>query len=262
MAPIPPTLYPLGEEIDYSRLLVRTYTAWWNQAMAEVKQSLALFNDAAWSESLFERLSQSWPALVDKAKPLIDRIFKRVNDRTFIRFSKQVEVATRNGPQKKPVILALNPFYSEPWLDLFMSERIAENIRLINDIGNQAAIKMQQMLEDGIRSGKPTRAIIKELEKTFDYGKNRARLIARDQIGKHNGLLNELRQKNVGVEQYEWSTAGDERVRATHKARDGKIFNWDDPPIDGHPGQSVQCRCTALPVFPENIFEKVTNREN
>jgi SPP1 gp7 family putative phage head morphogenesis protein len=257
MARIPASLYPLGEEIDYTRLLTRLYTEWWNASTTELKTALSFIRDAAWSDSIFERIGKAWPELVEKSKPLIERIMKRVSDKNFIRWSKQVEAATN-----KRVILALNPFHSEPWLDLFMSERVAENVRLIKDIGTQSASKMQQILEDGIRSGKSTRELVKELQTTFDYGKKRAKLIARDQIGKHNGLLNELRQKNAGVDEYIWSTSKDERVRSTHRVREGQTFKWSDPPSDGHPGQSIQCRCSALPVFPENIFETLVNSEN
>lgn len=236
MARIPASPYPLGEEIDYTRLLTRLYTEWWNASTTEIKTALSFIRDAAWSDAIFERIGKTWPELVEKSKPLIERIMKRVSDKNFIRWSKQVEAATN-----KRVILSLNPFHSEPWLDLFMSERVAENIRLIKDIGTQSASKMQQILEDGIRSGKSTRELVKELQTTFDYGKKRVKLIARDQIGKHNGLLNELRQKNAGVDEYIWSTSKDERVRSAHRAREGQTFKWSDPPSDGHPGQPIQC---------------------
>jgi len=254
MAAIPPTLYPLGDEIDYTRLLVRTYTEWFNESMTAIRRDLAMFNDSAWSDSLFEKISASWVGFTEKAKPVVNRIMKRVSDRNFIRFSKQVEAAT-----DKRVILALNPFYREPWLDLFMSERVAENIRLIKDIGAQSASRLQTILDDGIRTGKSTKAIAQQLREQFDYGKNRAKLIARDQIGKHNGLLTELRQKNAGVDKYIWSTSRDERVRPKHRVRDGNEYTWDNPPDDGNPGQPISCRCSALPVFPPNIFENLVN---
>jgi SPP1 gp7 family putative phage head morphogenesis protein len=255
MARIPASLYPLGEEIDYTRLLVRTYTEWWNESMAAIRQDLAMFRDSAWSDSLFDRIAASWLGFTEKATPLVNKIMRRVAGRNFIRFSKQVEAAT-----DKRVILELNPFYSEPWLDLFMSERVSENIRLIKDIGTQSANRLHTILDDGIRTGKSTKAIAQQLREQFEYGKNRAKLIARDQIGKHNGLLNELRQKNAGVDEYIWSTSKDERVRSTHRVREGDAFKWSEPPSDGHPGQPIQCRCVALPVFPENIFETLVKQ--
>ena len=47
---------------------------------------------------------------------------------------------------------------------------------------------------------------------------------------------------------YRWRTAGDDKVRPSHAANEGRIFNWDYPPDTGHPGEDYNCRCTAEPV--------------
>ena len=47
--------------------------------------------------------------------------------------------------------------------------------------------------------------------------------------------------------QYVWHTAQDEKVRQTHRANDGHLFSWDEPPPTGHPGQDYNCRCAARP---------------
>ncbi len=46
---------------------------------------------------------------------------------------------------------------------------------------------------------------------------------------------------------YIWRTQGDDKVRASHAANNGKIFAWDNPPETGHPGEDYNCRCTAEP---------------
>ena len=63
------------------------------------------------------------------------------------------------------------------------------------------------------------------------------------------GLINEIRQRELGIEQYTWETVGDERVRAGHAARDGRVFRWDSD--DEHPGEAPNCRCSARPVPPD-----------
>lgn len=35
------------------------------------------------------------------------------------------------------------------------------------------------------------------------------------------------------------------RGRFNHHLRDGRVFEWDDPPFDGHPGTLPACRCWA-----------------
>jgi len=47
---------------------------------------------------------------------------------------------------------------------------------------------------------------------------------------------------------YRWRTSGDDKVRPSHAANEGRIFNWDRAPATGHPGEEPGCRCTAEPV--------------
>jgi len=65
------------------------------------------------------------------------------------------------------------------------------------------------------------------------------------------------RQKEIGVDSYVWNTAHDERVRDSHREKDGKTFKWSEPPADtGHPGEDFQCRCIGIPVFEDSILMK------
>ncbi|WNK00085.1 phage minor head protein [Thalassospiraceae bacterium LMO-JJ14] len=47
---------------------------------------------------------------------------------------------------------------------------------------------------------------------------------------------------------YIWRTRGDSKVRSAHAERDGKVFDWDNPPEGGHPGEAPNCRCLAEDV--------------
>lgn len=62
------------------------------------------------------------------------------------------------------------------------------------------------------------------------------------------GLINEIRQRDLGIEQYVWQTVGDEKVRASHSARAGGVYRWDSN--DEKPGEAPNCRCSARPVPP------------
>lgn len=65
-----------------------------------------------------------------------------------------------------------------------------------------------------------------------------------------SGLINEIRQRQLGVTHYIWRSRDDERVRHAHAEQDDHVFTWDDPPAGGHPGQAYNCRCHAEPVPP------------
>jgi hypothetical protein len=49
---------------------------------------------------------------------------------------------------------------------------------------------------------------------------------------------------------YVWRTQRDARARATHRANDGHIFSWANPPATGNPGEDYGCRCEAVPYVP------------
>lgn len=58
-----------------------------------------------------------------------------------------------------------------------------------------------------------------------------------------------------GFQYYVWTTRKDDRVRPDHARLEGRICNWNDPPIVDlrsgrrrHPGEDYNCRCTAAPL--------------
>ena len=64
------------------------------------------------------------------------------------------------------------------------------------------------------------------------------------------GLINQLRQNDLGIERYIWRSRDDAKVRGSHAEYDDQVFRWDTAPADGHPGHAFNCRCYAEPVNP------------
>lgn len=63
------------------------------------------------------------------------------------------------------------------------------------------------------------------------------------------GAVNRIRQQELGIESYVWTTVGDGKVRPGHAVLHGRRFRWDDADAV-HPGQEPGCRCIAVPVPP------------
>ncbi len=122
-----------------------------------------------------------------------------------------------------------------------------ENTELIKNMNVEQLGKLQSLFMRSLRDGSRSAQIEGEVEKILEGSAKRARLIARDQIGKLNGQLDRYKQTQAGLDSYVWRGVLDERERPEHVEREGKIYQWDDPPIDGHPGQPVQCRCSPEP---------------
>jgi SPP1 gp7 family putative phage head morphogenesis protein len=124
------------------------------------------------------------------------------------------------------------------------------NTALIKSIPQQYLEKIKVAVLNDVQQGRRYEQLAEDIEHQMGVTESRAKLIARDQMSKVNSSINEAKQTALGIEKYEWSTSGDERVRESHAAHEGKTFRWDNPPADtGHPGEDVNCRCVAIPVI-------------
>lgn len=123
------------------------------------------------------------------------------------------------------------------------------NIDLITSIPKQYFEKLENSIVKNMEAGMRFENLVDEVKRIGNVAESRATLIARDQTSKMNGAFNEVRQRSLGIDSYEWQTSGDERVREEHVHNDGKVFRWDSPPPTGHPGEDIQCRCVAIPIF-------------
>lgn len=167
--------------------------------------------------------------------------------------------STHNKVQLKKqfkTVLGVNPILSEPYLASQIASFTKRNIHLVESIPDKYLDSLQTKITIGIEQGDSIRTLTKTIANEFDKTDNQAQLIARDQVGKFNGTLNELRQQDAGITHYIWSDSNDTRVRDLHMRLDGKRFSWKSPPVAGtdgvtrlHPGQAIQCRCQPLPDF-------------
>ena len=126
-------------------------------------------------------------------------------------------------------------------------EAVTANISLIKSLPQQYLDRIEFAVMASLQAGTLNATLADDLLKIEGITKNRAKLIARDQLGKINSRLSQLRQQSLGITHYYWSTSLDERVRNKHAGWEGDLIAWDNPPPDGHPGQAIQCRCTAIP---------------
>jgi SPP1 gp7 family putative phage head morphogenesis protein len=187
------------------------------------------------------------------------RIFGEFSDREIADLTRRVAQAV-SEQNKRGIggvfkdVLGVDVFAAEPWLAAETRAFVESNVNLIKTIPEQYLGRVEQMVYDGARRGTSWRDVAANLEDgPYDSSKYRAERIARDQIGKFNGQLTELRQTQAGVSSYVWRTSLDERVRDEHAQREGKKFDWSDPPADGHPGEAINCRCYAEPVLEDLI---------
>lgn len=133
---------------------------------------------------------------------------------------------------------------------------IADNVKMIKTIPQKTLDKMRDAIKSGFVSGESSKTIAEQIREAYNVDKRRAQFIARDQTAKLNAQITREQQADAGVDEYVWRTAGDSRVRDSHKALNGKRFKYGVPPVvdkktgrRANPGQDFQCRCVALPVL-------------
>ena len=192
------------------------------------------------SKQFFEDLKPT------ELEALARKYAQRASDLQKIALQRQIKAA-----------VGVDVFAAEPNLAPYIADFVAENVALIKSVPNKYLDEVEGVVTRGVRAGARAGEIAAELQDRFAVSESRAALIARDQIGKFYGELNEVRQQALGVERYIWRTVRDNRVREEHAERDGQVFSWDDPPEDGHPGEPINCRCYAEPDL-SSILEAVS----
>jgi SPP1 gp7 family putative phage head morphogenesis protein len=248
----PRQAYPSGIELDYARALL-AYVAELQMVIDEdLLPQLPALEATAKAEGL---RSDAFPDDVDI---IAERMRRRMEARQRITERRAEEAATRISSFNRnqiagqvKAVLGVDVFAAEPWLRSEMAVWTRENARLIQSISDKAIDGVDRIVTDGIRDGKAIRTLTAEIRKEIGSTRSRATLIARDQVGKFNGRLTQLRHRDMGVTDYTWRGVMDGRERPAHVRREGQRFSWDSPPPDGHPGQPIQCRCTAEPVLDE-----------
>ncbi len=173
------------------------------------------------------------------------RIATQVRDHQGREFRRQVQAA-----------LGIDIWTDDTGLQDVMGDFVTEQVKYITELPRRVVEDIEGVILRDVPAGKLHTDIAEDIARRLDIGKRKAALIARDQVGKFYGRVNRERQQSAGFGRYRWQTVGDERVRPEHEARDGRIYSWDDPPSDGHPGEPVNCRCFPEPVF-EDVLEEV-----
>jgi SPP1 gp7 family putative phage head morphogenesis protein len=186
---------------------------------------------------LFDSFRQSWGERVNRLANQIYALGQNLNEITAGYFAEDL------GPDS----FAVNPFRSQPDLLIPIESFARTNAQLIKGIGDQAVNKVERLVLDAFVSGEANKTLAKKIQAvSTEFGKHRAKLIARDQVSKLGGQLTMTRAKSAGSDKYIWQTVGDERVRKSHKELNNKTRRWSESPI---PGQEIQCRCFAVPVW-------------
>lgn len=236
-----------GVELEYRRILLQILTAVQAFVRSDVLpvvegERQTLTRDASGDRvgGVFGSLRGLISRLTGTAEMMVRRILSLEGQRHTERFRQNVRAAI--GIDLVAVIATSD-------LDDLLSLAAERNVGLIRGLSEDVAKRVEQAILQNLTAGGAAKDLQTKLVEDFGIARRRAALIARDQTATLVSDMNRFRQQQAGVEKYRWQTSRDERVRATHRANEGKIFEWASPPSTGHPGHEVNCRCVAIAVI-------------
>ena len=213
-------------------------------------------------------------------QPLFDRLRARLTDagayaqllRDLNRVMQDYDLSELGGPQAQAMARRLAAYHRQRTIDsmraalgidirpVLREQPIADwmtgwrenNVRLIRTVPPRLHDALIRRFAQSFGEAPFDRsALAGILRQEFGSSGYNLRRLARDQVSKGIGNLTQIRHQQLGIRQYHWRTSEDERVRPTHVALNGTLQEWAmPPPGTGHPGNDIQCRCTAQAVIP------------
>lgn len=210
------------------------------------------FNDRV--QKLTDKYNDLLYAYESMSRDFTEKMYRRAKKKFLSQFEKQVGI---------DILKKL----SEKGLRDSFEKQVAENVDLIKSIPTKYFSQIRSMVIRSTTGGfQYDGGLQKAIMDMTGVTRDRASLIARDQSMKSVSTFTRLRFQNLGSKKYIWHNSRDKRVAGNpnglypdvdpkskvhgdHWKREGKTFEWDNPPPDGNPGMGINCRCYAEPIF-------------
>lgn len=225
---------PLTMDVNQEDLVVQELLAIFDEVQAEILEAYNAKTDATEAGSRIGRLRARLLGLASSSRILA--IAKAAAARVQAAQAGQLRRILGVDPRAPGDVVASDRF--ERGLDRYMTQAVGQTVDRAIDTANQG--------------GDPTQ--------TIEAMRPRVELVGRDQTQKLFGQTNQIRQQNLGVQQYIWTTQDDGRVRGRKLADTGRHWqlhrtaqSWASPPVadilgnTAHPGEQINCRCVAQP---------------
>ncbi len=194
------------------------------------------------------------------ALEIIDGVFRGWHTGGLVEEEVAAHAARLSGYHKRRLIqtfraalgVDIRPVLADSAIEPLMTAWRRENISLIRTIPERFHESLNRRVGETFAE-RPfdKQALSKVLNREYGVSGSNLRRLTRDQTSKAVGQLTQARHQQIGISEYTWRTAQDERVRPTHQVLDGTPQRWDSPPGVGHPGYGILCRCVAIPLIKE-----------
>lgn len=145
----------------------------------------------------------------------------------------------------------------EPHLMERLKQEYTDNIEeYVSDWSKDQVLRLKQKVQENVIQGYRAENLIKDIIAERGVSYRKAKFLAKQETSLMVSKYRQIRYEEVGINNYQWSTSRDNRVRHDHRELNGKVFSFSQPPIvDKHtgkranPGEDYNCRCVAIPII-------------
>jgi len=238
-------LYPFGIETQYSTAIVKLL-----RPMKVLVKEYLIPQITKWKN---EYKKDDWSDDITTTIEGIEfRYFEQTNtEQLVLPYAEKTDKFNKKQFDKQTKsMIGINPLTAEPWLQSLEASWVRENVILIKSISTEYFKDIEGVVRRGVQSGTITKDIAEEIGARFKVSKNKAKLIARDQVCKYNGYLTKERSTDIGLTHFIWTNSNDgNRVRPQHRnatGYGGNKYSWKLGADGDFPGTPIQCRCVAI----------------
>jgi SPP1 gp7 family putative phage head morphogenesis protein len=166
--------------------------------------------------------------------------------------------ARKKTPRQK--LAAIDPLAPGSPIAAKLDQFITSNVSRVGTMTDSVYASVEADVRKGLEQGLRPEALASILlSRNKELSATQATIIANDAVGKFHGQQTKLRQQSLGITHYRWRTVRDLKVRPGHRALEGSVQSWAEPPVTNpntgkraHPGFDTHyyaCRCSASPVI-------------
>lgn len=249
------TIYPRAVEDGFANTMAKYIDKMEKVAISVVKEEIAPII----AETSRNDVRQDWSfdnmkKILGKLNLFFNGIFsEKTAFKESSKFVNAVNTVNKGNIKRQVAVRGINLAESEPWVKSFMQAKTQENASYMSTIPDEFFNKIAQSVYRTVSNGGSLNEITEEIQRQGQISRDRAAFIARDQTGSILGQMTAERHKRSGFPAFRWSDSGDNRVRPSHKEKNGKIFLYADNPA--LPGEDFGCRCVAEPVDEDELAE-------
>jgi SPP1 gp7 family putative phage head morphogenesis protein len=204
-------------------------------------------------EDSYKQMARQLVITTDKISLNIDEATKNINfDNTLEKVFADINTQFKETVADK---IGINVSFTQSQIE-FLSKEYTNNLKLyIKNFSQEQTQILRQKAEDIVLSGTRAKDFTKIIEERFNVSQKKAKFLAKQEISLLTSKYKQVKYNKAGISKYKWSISN-VRTRPDHKALNGKIFSYDDPPITNietgarnNPGEDYGCNCIAIPVI-------------